>query len=74
MSAAQLEESRRRIATFKPKNTEQKESCGDRLIARLAGLGDLESQAIVLANSFICAGRFHPKSVAKYGAETKVNV
>jgi hypothetical protein len=49
MSAAQLEESRRRIATFKPKSEKPKESYDDRLIARLSQLGDLEARAIEMS-------------------------
>ena len=50
MSAAQREESRRRIEAFKL-NTEQKEPYyNNNLTERLAQLGDLESQAMLLAN------------------------
>jgi TPR repeat protein len=49
MSAAQREESLRRIKAFKSKNTEQKQLQDESIIGRLAKLGDLEAQAIVLA-------------------------
>lgn len=57
MSVAQLEESRHRIAAFKPKNVKPQDSYNDRLIARLAKLGDLESQAIEMSKTNPLAAR-----------------